>query len=118
MTPHYISLISSYGIVVGLWFLLNHFVPSLWRYENKIQFKKAYLEFVFALIAVIAILGIGQLYINNLLIPSNGNVFLDAINQFIIFSPTVILILIRKHSVETLWIPISKIAIHGWLVFF
>jgi membrane protease YdiL (CAAX protease family) len=76
------------------------------------------LEFIYSIIAVLAILGIGQLYINKLLIPTKGNVVLDAINQFIIFSPAFILILIRKQSFDTLWLPNSKIGIRLLIGFF
>ena len=101
MSPHYISLLSSYSVGMGLWFLLNYLFPSLWRHEGRINFNKPYLEFILSIIAVLTILGIGQLYIRGLLIPNDGNNFLDAINQLIIFSPVFVLILIRKQSVMT-----------------
>lgn len=111
MTAHYISLLSGYGAAIGLWFLLNYCYPSLWKQEKEIKFNKPFLEFVFSLLAVVAIIGIGQLYVRHLLIPNDGNVLADAVNQFIIFSPTFILLLIRKQSFETLWLPFSKIAL-------
>lgn len=111
MSPHYISLLSSYSVGMGLWFLLNYLFPSLWRQEGRINFNKPYLEFILSIIAVLTILGIGQLYIRGLLIPNDGNNFLDAINQLIIFSPVFVLILIRKQSVMTLWLPKSRIII-------
>lgn len=111
MNPHYISLVAGYSLVVALWFTLNHFFPTLWRHQDKVSFNRPHLEFVYAIIAVIAIIGIGQLYSRDLLIPADGNVFLDAINQLIIFSPTLVLILLRKQSVETLWLPKSKVAL-------
>lgn len=111
MSPHYISLIFGYGTATGLWFLLNHFYPSLWGKNEKIKFDKPYLEFIFSILAILAVVGIGQLYMRQLLIPIDSNNLLDAINQLIIFSPVFICILIRKQSSETLWLPKSKILI-------
>jgi hypothetical protein len=111
MSPHYISLIFAYATGMGIWFLLNYFFPSLWKPEERIYFNKPYLEFAFSIIAVFAILGIGQLYIRSLLIPNDGNILVDALNQFIIFSPVFVLILIRKQSLATLWLPKSRVVI-------
>lgn len=111
MSPHYISLLSGYSLTVGLWFLLNHFYPFIWKNKERISFDKPYLEFIYSIIALTTILGIGQLYIRGWLIPHKDNVLLDAVNQFIIFSPSCILILIRKHSIDTIWLPKSKIVI-------
>jgi len=115
MDSHYISLVSGYSSVVGLWFLLNYKFPSIWKEAEKIDFKKPFLEFIFALLTVLVILLIGQLYIQGLLIKSNGNDFLDALNQFIIFSPVFFLLLIRKQSVKTVWLSKTNIVIHLFL---
>jgi Type II CAAX prenyl endopeptidase Rce1-like len=102
---------AAYGTGATLWFLTNHFLKSLWSNDNVIIFKKPWLEFVYSIIAVITILGIGQLYVSDLLIPNDNNKLIDAINQFLIFSPTLLLILIRKQGTETIWLPKSKILI-------
>ncbi len=111
MSPHYISLISAYCLAVGLWFLLYHFLPSMWKHERRIQFSKPFQEFIYSIIAVLAILGLGQFYTRGLLIPGDDSVLVNALNQFIIFSPAWVLILVRKQSAETVWLPKSKIAI-------
>ena len=67
-----------------------------WNKEVVIEFKKPWLEFVYAIIAVLMILGIGQLYMRAMLIHNNENNYIDALNQFLIFSPAILLILIRK----------------------
>ncbi|MBN2777387.1 MAG: hypothetical protein JXR36_07080 [Bacteroidales bacterium] len=109
MTAHYIALIPAYATAAGLWFLISRFLKTLWNNEVTTESKKPWLEFVYAIIAVIMILGIGQLYIRAMLIPNMGNNYIDAINQFLIFSPTILLITIRKQSIETIWLPKSKI---------
>ena len=109
MTTHYIALVPAYATAAGLWFLISHFFKTLWNTEVTTEFKKPWLEFVYAIITVMMILGIGQLYMRAMLIPNNGNNYFDALNQFLIFSPTIILIALRKQSTETIWLPKSKI---------
>lgn len=108
MDAHYVSLIISYGSCVGLWFLASRFLP-IWESRAPIRFKKAYLEFIYSVAAVIVILLIGQLYIRDLLIPGEGEV-IDAFNQALIFSPTIWLVLVRKQDEQSVWLPFSHIA--------
>ncbi len=108
MNEHYISLIAAYGTGVLLWFLANYVFKSIWKDHKTITFEKPWLEFIFSIMAVIAIIGIGQLYLRDLMIPNDGNKVIDAINQFLIFSPTLLLIAIRKQPIVTIWLPKSK----------
>jgi len=111
MNPHYISLFLAYTTAAVCWFLFNTFiVKDLWNKTINFTPKKPYLEFIFALITVVIILAIGQLYSNDLLIPNNSsNNFVDGLNQFLIFCPTLGLILLRKQSLETVWLPKNNI---------
>lgn len=114
MDSHYIALILAYAIVTGLWFLIFRFFKTPWSNGTSIHFKKPWLEFIYAIAAVVVILGIGQLYIRDMLLPNVGNYYnnyIDALNQLLIFSPALLLIAIRKQSVETIWLPKSKILI-------
>jgi len=109
MDDHYLALMPTYGIVAALWFLIYRFFGKPWEEQTKIQFSKPWLELIFAFLAVVFILIIGQLYQSEMLIPNRGNHFIDAINQIIIFSPTIALVALRKQSSETIWLPTSKI---------
>lgn len=113
-SAHYISLIASYGTACGLWFLLNRLYPNLWTYDSAIpKFKKPWLEFVIAIMAILLLLAIGQLYVNDYLITvsreSGMHHPLDALNQIIIYAPIIIVVLIRKHSLNTVWLPKTRI---------
>ena len=109
MSDHYIALMPAYISAAGLWYLFYRFLKSPWRNGSEISFKKPWLEFIYALLAVIVILGIGQLYVREMLLPNDGNDFIDALNQLIIFSPTLLLVALRKQSLETIWLPKSKV---------
>lgn len=121
MDAHYIALIPAYFTASGLWLLINHFYKAPWKYERDVEFNKPWLEFLYAILAGIVIIGIGQLYVHDLLIPDRGNTYLDAFNQILIFSPTILLVLIRKQKAETLWLPKSRIHIRlaaGFIIAF
>lgn len=111
MSAHYISLLVAYATAAKLWFLANTLVYNgLWNKPINYGPKKAYLEFVFAIVAVVLILAIGQLYSNSMLIPNTDDSdIIDGINQFLIFSPTLGLVLLRKQSFESIWLPKTKI---------
>lgn len=112
MNSHYISLLIAYTVAALCWFLLHKSIyKNLWSSEVIYNPKKPYLEFIFAILAVIVILFIGQLYTNGLLLPNSlhKNNFIDALNQLIIFSPTLILIFIRKDALDTIWLPKSNV---------
>lgn len=109
MDPHYLALVPAYISAVILWFVIYKTIKRPWDRVSEKSFKKPWLEFLFAVIAVIFILGIGQLYIQEMLIPNNGNNYVDALNQIIIFSPALLLLVIRKQSLNTIWLPTSNI---------
>jgi hypothetical protein len=111
MDSHYVALMLAYASIAGMWFLIFRIIEKPWDEECHFSFQKPWLEFIYAILAVIAILGIGQLYVRGMLIPNNGNNCIDALNQILIFSPTVLLVAIRKQSIETIWLPKSKIPI-------
>lgn len=110
MDAHYLALIPAYATATVLWFLINHFFKTPWSNVTKVNFEKPWMEFVLALMATIAILVIGQLYMRDLLIPNQvNNNYIDALNQIIIFSPAVILVLARRQSTATIWLPCTNI---------
>ena len=111
MDPHYLALLPAYLTAAGIWFLVYYFTRSPWEHKKTISFKESWLEFIYGVIAVLVILGMGQLYIREMLIPTNGSQYLDALNQLLIFSPAIILILIRKHSARTIWLPGPKLLV-------
>lgn len=112
MTAHYISLIAAYGATAVTWFAIDYLVPDLWKKpELPLRFKKPKVEFLYALLAVMAILVLGQLYVGGWFIPHVDHNPIDALNQLIIYSPTLILLGIRKHSSATVWLPLHKIPI-------
>ena len=109
MSAHYIALISSYSTISGLWFLFYKYAKNPWQHEPSQNFNKPWLEFIYAIAAIVAILVIGQLYMANMLIPNDDNKYIDAVNQLLIFSPTILIVILRKQSFDTIWLPKKKV---------
>ncbi len=113
-----VPLTLAYGSICGLWFLLSANV-NLWSLEPIKQSKRPWIDFALALLAAVAILGIGQLYSGGFLLPNSQSETADrliwVVNNFIIFSPIAIVLLSRKQSLSTLLL--SPTQIHLKLLF-
>lgn len=106
MSIQYIGLISAYLISICLWFNIAKYTKMfLWASPINYKPTKPSLEFGLSILTVVVILIIGQLYLRDWLIPNtNKNVFVDAFNQIIIFSPIIALLIIRNDPIESLWL--------------
>lgn len=111
MSALYIPLTIAYSTTVILWFVCNYFLKQrLWGKHIDHNPQKPYLELIFVVITAIVVLVIGQLDLKGGLIPNNSdNQGIDALNKFLIFSPTIVLVRLRKQSFESIWLPTSDI---------
>lgn len=98
----YIGLYLSYGIIAAIVLFLTQRV-KIWESESVIEFEKPLKEFFILLSSIAGVLVLGQLYMADIRFNS-ANPLLEAINQFLIFSPAVILLLIRHKGLATAWI--------------
>jgi len=103
---HYPALFIAYGVAMIGWLLINHFLPGIWPQRPPSSFQKSWKEVLWVLLATVGIIGIGQLYQQGIRLPGTGSFgpLLDGINQLIIFSPILLLIIIRKQSFTTVWL--------------
>jgi hypothetical protein len=64
-----------------------------------------------ALLGVLGVLTVGQLYTRHLLLPQTGRLapVIEAVNQLLIFAPILVVPLLRKQGLETLWLPTEQI---------
>ncbi len=111
---HYHALLVGYGTALVGWLVMARIFPDLWPKQDPIIFTHPWREIGWALLSVVAVLVVGQLYIRGWLFPSVGmfKSLLEALNQIIIFSPLFLLLLLRKHSLSTAWLPTSRIWAH------
>ena len=93
------------------WLLLNHWLPGIWPQRSPSVFQKPWKEVLWALLASAGIIGIGQLYQQGIRLPGTGSFgpLLDGFNQLLIFSPILLLLVIRKQSFATVWLSPEKL---------
>ncbi len=117
-----LPLVMCYGVICGMWFLFDR-LGWLWKITPIKAPEKPRLEFLLAIFAAIAVLGIGRLYAFGWLLPSPDDEIWAGIswmfNNVIIFSPLWLMVVIRKQSLNTILISkddLIKKAIFGLAV--
>src|SRR5262249_51412949 len=105
------ALLVGYATALLGWLLLSRAAPSLWPQRAPIRFARPWLEVAVSLLAVVAVLAIGQLYIRGWLLPEAGSLkpLLAALNQILIYMPVLLVSWIRGQSAETLWLPRERL---------
>jgi hypothetical protein len=108
---HYPSLLVAYAAALLGWLVVARLLPTLWPAREPPRFARPWRETGWALLAAVAVLAIGQLYLRGWLIPSwsPAHALVDAVNQTLIFSPMLALLWLRKHPLETAWLPLDRI---------
>lgn len=108
---HYQALYLAYGAALGGWLLALRCFPGLWQKGNQAQFAQPWRELGYAVLAGLAIIGIGQLYTMGYRLPTSGRwgpVF-ETINQALIFSPVWFLLWLRGQGFDTIWLPLRAV---------
>jgi hypothetical protein len=107
-SSYYIALTCGYSVALFGWGLLRAWKPALWNSGPEYHFSHPWWDTLWAFVAAIATIAIGQLYSGGLLIPKgsiSGVVLTEALNQSIIFSPFIALLLLRRQPLSTAWLP-------------
>lgn len=112
LTKYFFPLLLAYGVPCLLWFLIHHYKPSFWPNVTISRPQKPWKDMLYALLAVAGILGLGQLWRAQLLLPTPEQEGLLAfsvwwINNLIIFSPVFITVLLRKQKLNTVFLSFS-----------
>lgn len=101
---HYGGIAAGYAVSVGVfWGLLASGRGRALVLEPYSATRPA-LEIVFAILSVIAVIGVGQLYIRGWLLEDEGELF-QSLNQLLIFAPVVVLAAIRGQTLNALMFP-------------
>jgi hypothetical protein len=109
---YYFALGAGYAAALLAWLLVDDSRPDIWGHLKDPRFRHPWWETVAALIASLATVGIGLLYSRHLLLPevsATKSPVINALNQVIIFSPFITLLLVRRQSLQTAWLPATKI---------
>lgn len=96
----------AYGAVCLLWLVSSRVLPY-WRAPKRAAFEQPWREVGYALLAGFLVIGLGQLWLRGVRLPDDGRwhpVF-ESINQTIIFSPMLLLLLWRRQPLASAWLP-------------
>lgn len=112
---HYPSLFVAYGGALAAWVLLWRLFPGLWPKQEPYPFERPWREVGYALLAGLAVVAIGQLYLRGIRLPERGAAepVLNGLNQLLIFAPVPLLLVIRKQPPETAWLRFDGF---GWRI--
>lgn len=108
---HQQGLYVAYGAAMLGWFVASRVWAKLWPKPSPPRFARPWREVGYALLACVGVVALGQLYQHvwklsaaGLLAPIAG-----AINHLLIFSPIGLLLLIRGQTLDTAWVPRSRV---------
>ena len=112
-SAHYPPLVIAYVAGLAGWLVAVRLVPQAWPRQPIEKFAHPWREFGIALVGTMGILAMGQLWIRGIRLPERGALgpVIGAINQVLIFAPILLVIVIRRQSWTTAWLPRQRIAI-------
>ena len=104
---HHYALLAGYAAAVAGWLTVAPLFPALWPRRDAIPFPSPRREVAWACLGVVGVLAIGQLYVRHWLLPPGGPLapLIEAGNQLLIFSPILVVPLLRRHGPHTAWLP-------------
>lgn len=107
--PYYVALYAAYAVALTGWWGINRSKPEVWPSGPPHPFDHPWREVLWAVLAAVATILIGQLlYVPGHLLPEasvTDSPLAASLNQIIIFSPFLILLAIRRQPLTTAWLP-------------
>lgn len=109
--PEYQGLLAGYAAAMFGWLLIHRFWPGLWPARRAETWQSPGREFGLAVLAALAVVGVGQLYQRGWLLSGAGNrgALLDNVDQVLIFAPMLLLLALRRQSLATAWLPLDRV---------
>lgn len=109
---HYPPLVIAYLIGLGGWLAASLVWRRLWPREPAERFARPWTELGIALVGAVGILAVGQLWSRGIRLPERGafGPVFGAVNQVLIFAPILAVVVIRRQSWTTAWLPRRRIA--------
>ena len=96
----------AYGTVCLIWLAVSRLLPY-WRAPQRPTFEKPWRDVGFALLAALLVIGLGQLWLRGVRLPNHTawRPVFESINQIVIFSPMLLLLLWRRQPLASAWLP-------------
>jgi hypothetical protein len=111
MSPHHQALLVGYTVALLGWLGTWRAYPTLWPARPTPSFSHPWRELAWALLMVVATIALGQCYSLGYRLAVSGPLapLVDAFDQLIIFSPFLLLPVIRRQGPETAWLPTDRV---------
>ena len=108
---HYPPLAISYLVALGGWLAVSRIAPRIWPHEPVERPVRPWTEFGIALVGAMGVLAMGQLWSRGIRLPEHGALgsLSGAINQFLIFAPILLVLVVRRQSWATAWLPRGRL---------
>ena len=104
----YFALLASYGTALIGWLFLWRALPGLWPPPTpRFAPQHPWRGVGWALLAAAAVLGIGQLWGADRLLPRRG--LYEVGNQVVIYSPFMVLLAIRRQPLSSAWLRLRRV---------
>jgi hypothetical protein len=111
-SSYYFALTAGYAIGLLGWWIVHRWNPGLWNPGPEYRFPHPWWDLLWAFIAALCTIAVGQLYSGGMLIPKGAfiaPVAAEAMNQAIIFSPFIVLMIVRRQPLTTAWLSVRHL---------
>ena len=105
-------LVIAYAAACSVWWGLNRVLP-LWPETERPHFTHPWREVGIVLLAVGALLGLGQLWAHGIKLTARGAAMpvVESLNQIIIFAPVLAVPVLRRHGWASAWIRLDSLLV-------
>ncbi|NOT02410.1 MAG: CPBP family intramembrane metalloprotease [Phycisphaerales bacterium] len=111
---HYTALYAAYAVAMAGALIAGKIRRRSWPASVSPTFARPWRELGYAMFAAICVIGVGQLYQAGIRLTIRGGLapIFESINQLLIFSPMIVLLILRRHSPATAWLPLRNVGAH------
>jgi hypothetical protein len=109
---HYTALLAGYATALVGWLAALRLRPTAWPRRESPAFAHPWREVAWALVAAVGVIAVGQLYVRGIRLRAAGALApaAESVNQLVIFSPMLLLLVVRRQPLATAWLPTDRVA--------
>lgn len=110
---YHLARAGGYLTAIIAWALVARAVPALWSPHRETHFTQPGRELAWAVLGITGTLVLGFAYVRGWLFPATrqDRPLLDVLNQLVVFSPMLLVPVLRRHSFDTAWLPDDRILV-------
>jgi len=103
-SSYYFALTTGYAVAIAGWLLMNSRFQWIWKSDTDYQFEHPWKETLYAILAALATVGLGQLYSQGFFRGWKSLPLSGVLDQILIFLPFPLLLVLRKQPLSTAWL--------------